>query len=161
MKKIDILFSLLRIALGFIFFWAFIDKFFGLGFATTSDKSWLQGVSPTAGFLTFGVKGAVAPFFQILAGNPFIDWLFMLGLLGIGLSLVLGIGLRIAGYSGALLVLLIYLSLFPPVNNPLVDEHVIYLLLLLIFATGKVGHRFGLTKWWRRTELVKKSPMLE
>ncbi len=161
MKKTDASFSLLRIALGFIFFWAFIDKVWGLGFATTPDKSWAQGVSPTTGFLKFGAEGIFAPFFHSLAGNPFIDWLFMLGLLGIGLSLLLGIGLKIAGYSGALLMSLLYLSLFPSKNNPLVDEHIIYLLLFLIFAKGEVGHRLSLYEWWKQTALVKKYPVLQ
>ncbi len=161
MKKIDKLFSLLRLALGFVFFWAFIDKVWGLGFATTPDKSWLQGVSPTTGFLKFGAEGIFAPFFHGLAGNPLIDWLFMLGLLGIGVSLLLGIGLRIAGYSGVLLISFLYLSLFPSENNPLVDEHIIYLLLFLIFARGEVGHRFSLYRWWGQSDLVKKYPILQ
>lgn len=160
MKKIETLFSLLRIVLGFVFFWAFIDKVFGLGFATTPDKSWLQGGSPTSGFLTFAVDGPFAPVFHLLAGNSFIDWLFMLGLLGIGVSLLLGIGLRIAGYAGALLVSLMYLSLFPSENNPLVDEHIIYLLIFLMLSTGEIGRRFSLYTWWKGTALVKKFPVL-
>lgn len=159
--KAETLWSLLRIAVGFIFFWAFIDKVFGLGFATIPEKSWLHGVSPTTGFLKFGAEGIFAPFFQSLAGNPFIDWLFMLGLLGIGVSLLLGIGLKIAGYSGALLMFLMYLSLFPSKNNPVVDEHIIYLLLFLIFAAGEIGHRFSLHKWWSKSGLVKKYPVLQ
>lgn len=147
--------------MGFIFFWAFIDKLFGLGFATTADKSWLQGVSPTIGFLKFGVHGTFAAFFNSLAGNVLVDWLFMLGLFGIGLSLLLGIGTRIAGYSGALMMTLMYLSLLPPENNPILDEHIIYLFLFLIFATGEVGHRFGLFQWWKQTRLVKKYPVLQ
>lgn len=41
----------IRIALGWVFLWAFLDKTFGLGFATPSAKSWLNGGSPTNGFL--------------------------------------------------------------------------------------------------------------
>lgn len=160
-QKLDTIWSLLRVALGFIFFWAFIDKVFGLGFATTQDKSWLDGVSPTTGFLKFAVHGPLASFFNGLAGNPLIDWLFMLGLLGIGLSLLFGIGLRIAGYSGAFLVFLMYLSLFPSENNPILDEHIIYLFIFLAFATGEIGHRFSLYHWWKQTELVKKYPVLK
>lgn len=159
--KTEVLWSLLRILLGFIFFWAFIDKVFGLGFATTPDKSWLQGVSPTAGFLKFGTEGIFAPFFHSLAGNPLVDWLFMLGLLSISVSLLLGIGLRIAGYSGTTLMSLMYLSLFPSKHNPIVDEHIIYLLLFLILAKGEVGHRFSLYAWWKQTTLVRNYPILE
>jgi len=39
----------MRILLGIIFLWAFVDKLFGLGFATSSAKSWLGGASPTSG----------------------------------------------------------------------------------------------------------------
>ena len=45
----------IRIAMGFIFLWAFLDKVFGLGFATTSDKSWLaaQPISCASAVATF------------------------------------------------------------------------------------------------------------
>ena len=36
---------------GFIFLWAFLDKSFGLGYATPSDNAWIHGGSPTTGFL--------------------------------------------------------------------------------------------------------------
>lgn len=159
--KAETLWSLLRIAVGFIFFWAFIDKVFGLGFATIPEKSWLHGVSPTTGFLKFAVHGSFASLFQSLAGNPFVDWLFMMGLLGIGLALLFGIGLKIAGYSGALLMFLMYLSLFPSKNNPILDEHIIYLFIFLSLATGEIGHRFSLYKWWKNIELVKKYRILQ
>lgn len=45
--------GLLRLGMGWIFFWAFIDKVFGLGFATATGKGWIDGVSPTFGFLKF------------------------------------------------------------------------------------------------------------
>ena len=42
----------LRIATGFIFLWAFLDKLFGLGYSTASAKSWIHGGSPTKGYLS-------------------------------------------------------------------------------------------------------------
>ena len=87
--------GLARIALGWIFLWAFFDKFLGLGYSTLPAKSWLMGTSPTTGFLK-GAAGTFAPFFNGLSGNMIVDWLFMVGLLGIGLALVLGIGMRSA-----------------------------------------------------------------
>src|SRR5689334_12004100 len=41
----------LRLLTGFVFLWAFLDKTFGLGYATASGKGWLDGGSPTKGFL--------------------------------------------------------------------------------------------------------------
>jgi thiosulfate dehydrogenase [quinone] large subunit len=37
----------LRLALGWIFLWAVIDKLFGLGFATPAKNAWIDGGSPT------------------------------------------------------------------------------------------------------------------
>lgn len=89
MNKQKIIFTALRLAMGFIFLWAFLDKVFGLGFATTAEKAWINGGSPTTGFLSFGVKGPFAEIFHNLAGVMVVDWMFMLGLLFTGLTLIL------------------------------------------------------------------------
>src|SRR5688572_9064984 len=36
-----------RLALGWVFLWAFLDKAFGLGFATSAARAWIDGGSPT------------------------------------------------------------------------------------------------------------------
>ena len=163
MKKrgIDWLLGITRIAMGFIFLWAFLDKTFGLGFATLKENAWLAGGSPTSGFLTFAVKGPLTFFYNSLAGNIFVDWLFMLGLLLIGLSLILGIFNKLATYSGSLLLLLMYSSLIPPENNPLLDDHIIYILLLFILNYYNAREKLGLGKIWAKTSLVKKVKILE
>ena len=147
--------------MGWMMLWAFLDKLFGLGFSTAAEKSWLQGGSPTFGFLKAATAGPFAAFYQSIAGNPLVDWLFMLGLLLIGTALILGIGMKIAGYSGALLMVLMWTAHLPPAQNPLLDEHIIYILIFLGFTTVKAGQWFGLGKWWVKTGLVKKSPFLE
>lgn len=159
--SVDCLWAYLRISLGLIFLWAFFDKIFGLGFATASGKSWLDGVSPTLGFLKFGTTGPLSQLYKGLAGNLLVDWLFMFGLLGIGFSLIVGIGLRIAGYSGALLMLLLWSSMLPPKNHPFLDEHIIYSLVLLIVANGNMGKTLGLGNWWSEINLVKKYTFLK
>lgn len=154
--KKDVWIGLLRISMGFIFLWAFFDKLFGLGFATSSDKSWLAGNSPTFGFLKFGTDGPFKPFFESLAGNVAVDYLFMLGLLGIGLALVLGVARKITTLSGTLLLSLMWLSLFPPKHNPILDEHIIYIFVLQLLLQLRSGEVFGLAKWWEDIPLVKK-----
>src|SRR3989338_8374456 len=94
--------------------------------------------------------------FHAMAGNPIVDWLFMLGLFGIGLAFILGIGLRIMGLCGAVLMLLMWLAVIPPKTNPIIDDHVIYFFLFLIFRELPVGETFGFGKWWQQTALVKK-----
>lgn len=157
----NIFLGLARIAPGWIFFWAFLDKVFGLGFSTKAGKGWLDGVSPTLGYLKFGSHGPFASMFQAMAGNMVVDWLYMMGLLLIGLCLIFGIGIKIAGYTGSALVLLIWLTALPPEHNPLIDEHIVYSFVLLSFTQMPVGHILGMGTWWSKNRLVKKYPFLQ
>jgi thiosulfate dehydrogenase [quinone] large subunit len=50
----------IRLALGWIFMWAFLDKLFGLGNSTPSASAWLNGGSPTKGFLGKAAAGPCA-----------------------------------------------------------------------------------------------------
>jgi thiosulfate dehydrogenase (quinone) large subunit len=163
--------ALARIGIGWVFLWAFLDKAFALGFATgraedgTIDyfgqgAAWFNGGSPTEGFLTFGTSGPFAGFFQSFAGNAFADALFMIGLLGLGVALTLGIGMRIAAASGALMLVLMWAAQLLPENNPILTEHIIYALLLVGLAMVHAGDTWGLGARWRRTELVQRYPFL-
>lgn len=149
----------LRIGMGWLFLWPFLDKLFGLGFATGPEDAWIAGGSPTFGYLKFATSGPFAPIFQGFAGNPVADWLFMLGLLSIGLALLFGVGVTIAGYSGAVMMLSLWLSNLPPEHNPFLDEHIIYTIVLIGLATVQAGQWVGLGKWW--SEKVKSYPFLE
>lgn len=140
--------------------WPFFDKVFGLGFATTPEKSWLRGGSPTLRYL----QSATGPFeslFQAMAGHPLVDALFMIGLFCTGLALFLGIGLRIAGYAGALMMLLMWMSHLPLQQNPLIDEHIVYALVFLALGSGSTGSLPCLQQWWRGTALVRRFPILQ
>lgn len=159
--KQSYLLGILRISMAFIFLWAFFDKLFGLGFSTLPKDAWTHGVSPTTGFLTFGSHGSLHMLFVSLAGQQSIDWLFMGGLLLIGLALLFGVGIKIATISGSILLFLIYLSLFPSEHNPVIDEHIIYILVLLLLNQCKDGMWFGFGNWWSHTQLVKKYQFLE
>ena len=152
---------LLRLALGWTFFWGFIDKVFGLGFATEAEAAWLNGGSPTFGFLNFGTKGPFAEVFQGMAGNVFVDWLFMLGLLGIGVALLAGVAVRAAAWAGVSMMVLMYIAGFiPPEHNPFVDEHLINAIVLFGLANSNAGATFGFQGWWRKTSVVKNLPFL-
>ena len=152
------LLAVTRIMLGFVFLWAFIDKVFGLGVATTSGKAWINGGSPTAGFLQ-SVEGPFRPIFTTLAQlGSLADWLFMLGLLGVGVALLCGTGLRIAAVAGATLLLLMWLAELPLQTNPFIDEHLIYTILLFAFAAAP--RKVSLVDWWVGHPYVKKNPWL-
>lgn len=134
MKTQKIILVLLRLSLGFVFLWAFLDKLFGLGFATTPERSWLNGGSPTTGFLTNAVKGPFADLFQMLAGVAIVDWLFMLGLLFVGLTLIFNRYVKWGALAGSVMLMLMYLALLLPENNPVIDDHIVYTLVLLLLA---------------------------
>ena len=124
----------LRFVMSFIFLWAFIDKVFGLGFATTTEKAWIHGGSPTTGFLSFGVRGPFVEFFHSLAGVVVVDWLFMLGLLFVGLTLLLNKYVLWGALAGITMMVLMWLALLFPENNPIIDEHIVYALVFALLA---------------------------
>jgi len=161
MKKENYVWALLRVCLGLIFFWSFFDKVFGLGFDTEYGKAWINGVLPAQGFLQFGAHGPLAAFYASIASSQIVAWLFIIGLFCIGLALILGIGMRIAAYTGALMMILMWSALLPPAHHPFLDEHVVYAILLFGLMQVKAGRYFGLGKWWSKTSIVKRYKLLE
>ncbi len=134
MNMQKIVLTALRFVMSFIFLWAFFDKLFGLGLATTSEKAWIHGGSPTTGFLTGGVQGPFAPLFHSLAGVVIVDWLFMLGLLFIGLTLLFNKYVFWGAIAGIAMMVLMWLALLFPANNPIIDDHIVYALVLALLA---------------------------
>jgi hypothetical protein len=56
--------------------------------------------------------------------------------------------MRIAGWGGFLLSILVWFSLFPPRGNPAIDgEHNGVRLSLLLLMFMHAGNRFGLGRW--------------
>jgi len=143
------MFAVTRVAIGFIFFWAFLDKLFGLGKSTPSERSWINGGSPTKGYLS-SLKGTFADTFADIAGKSWADWLFMIGLAGIGLALILGIGMLIAAITGTLLLVLMWLTALPLSSNPFLDDHLVYAFTIIALAATGAGLRYSLAPWWRR-----------
>lgn len=150
----------LRLATGFIFLWAFLDKTFGLGFSTLAANAWIHGGKPSQGFLNSpAVVGPLKPFFAAIA-SPATDVLFMLGMIAIGVAVMLGIGLRISAVTGTVILIFMYLAEWPfGINagstNPLVDYHIIYALALIVVAALPAGDTFGLGRAWKKLPLVQ------
>ncbi|MFI6925301.1 hypothetical protein ACIBIZ_35535 [Nonomuraea spiralis] len=141
---VDYVWAAARIAIGWIFLWAFLDKTFGWGFATPAAKAWINGGSPTTGFLKGTGENALGGLFGALAGQAWVDWLFMTGLAGIGLALVLGVGTRIAAVTGTLMLALMWAAELPLATNPFLDEHIIYAIVLVGLALTGAGTTLGL-----------------
>ena len=151
----------LRLALGWVFLWAFLDKMFGLGLATPDKNAWISGGSPTKGFLGNAVAGPFEGLYHSIAGAVWADWLFMIGLAAIGTALILGIGMRLAAAAGGLLLVLMWTAVLPPENNPFMDDHLIYAGVLAVLALTAAGETLGLGKVWARLPLVQRLPWLK
>ena len=136
----------LRFVMAFIFLWAFVDKVFGGGFKTKPVDAWINGGSPTTGFLKFGTHGPFVEMFKLLAGIQLVDWMFMLGLLFVGLTLLLNKYVVWGAVAGIVMMVLMWLSLFPPENNPIIDEHVVYILVLALLAMKSREGQLGWEK---------------
>lgn len=156
------LLAIARIIIGLFFLWPFLDKLVGLGFATPVGKGWFAGTAPAQGFIS-RIDNPLGAILKPIFGNPFGDFLFMFGLLGIGVAMIFGAGLRIAAWGGTFLVALMWLSELPfaqtamvngqlvrGATNPFLDDHWLEALILLVCAYGLAGDTWGVGKTWAR-----------
>ena len=134
MKFLSSSLAALRVCMGALFLLA------GLSKLTTAGWS-------AAGYLS-GATGPFASWFQSMAGNAFVDGLNVWGQLLIGLALLLGVGVRAASFFGGLMMLLYYFAAFESnTAHGLIEEHIVYIFVLLVLASGMAGRHFGLGKW--------------
>jgi thiosulfate dehydrogenase (quinone) large subunit len=176
-KGLQRVFGLLRLAMGWTFLWAFIDKLFGLGFSTGRNvetgaivfggpDAWINGGSPTAGVLGFALKGPFKGFYESITGftmtaaGPqaagWVDWVYMLSMLAIGLALILGIGVRLAAVGGIIWMGIFYTATaIWPEHNPFLDDHVVEAIVLAALFLANAGRYYGLGKVWQNLAWVK------
>jgi thiosulfate dehydrogenase [quinone] large subunit len=167
--------AVLRIAFGLTFLWAFFDKLLGLGFATGavtnaagaktgidffSKDAWINGGNPTLGFLKFGATGPFKGFYNSIAGEAWVNWAFMLGLLFIGVALTFGIAMRIGTVAGFVLYLMMWSVALWPANNPVIDDHVLGAISMVVLGLALAGDTWGLGKIWSHRHLVARHPVL-
>ena len=163
--------AVLRVSMGFVFVWAFLDKTFGLHYATPSAKAWIHGGSPTKGFLNSVEVGPLQSWFHSIAGTWWADWLFMLGLLGVGLTLILGVLMYAGAAAGVALLGLMWLAEFPLAQhtsagaasgstNPFADYHYIYAVVLVVLALTGAARTWGLGQWWAARSVIRRHPWL-
>ena len=143
---------LLRLALGWVFLYAGLTK--------VLSPDWTA-----AGYL----KGAktFTDLYQWFAADANIGWVSFLNQWGqvlIGAAMILGIGVRIASWGGALMMLLYYFPVlvFPKIgaNSYLVDEHIIYALVFLVFGALGSQSTWGVSAWLKSKGLLQKPAWL-
>jgi thiosulfate dehydrogenase (quinone) large subunit len=138
---------LLRLALGWMFFYAGITKVFD---PEWSAEGYLQNASLFPEFYSWLASPEILPIV-----NYMNEW----GLTLLGVSLILGIFVRLSSVLGAALMILYYLPIvemkafefFPQLILPhigehsvIVDEHIVLTLALLVLAVFRAGRAWGL-----------------
>jgi thiosulfate dehydrogenase (quinone) large subunit len=167
----DRVLAVLRITMGLTFLWALLDKTFGLGYSTTSAQAWLHGGSPTQGFLAHVEVGPMQSVLRDWAGTGWVDWLFMLTLLGLSIGLVLGIGLRVSALAGGVLLAFMWIAEWPLARfdstgaatsstNPVIDYHVVFIVVLIALAAFAAGNTWGLGRRWASLPVIHRNPWL-
>ncbi|MCE0534141.1 hypothetical protein LWF15_01335 [Kineosporia rhizophila] len=160
------LFAVLRLSVGFVFLWAALDKTFGLGYSSSGEKAWVNGNSPTKGFLSFVDQGPFASVFNDLAGLAVVDILFMVGMFAVGVALIAGVAMNVAAVSGALIMVLMWAAEWPMAQstnageptgstNPFMDYHIVYALVLFALVAVHAGRVWGLGRTWEQLPVVK------
>lgn len=152
--------GLLRMLLGWIFLWAFLDKLLGLGMDTPASQAWVNGGSPAGGYLQFALEGKMLQDVFVGMAGPVTDVLFMAALLAVGVGVTLGIGMRLATAGGVLLMASLWLANLPLLRNPMVDQHVIYAVALMALTALDAGRTWGMGRAWADTALVRRVPLL-
>jgi len=136
-QKISLFF--LRISMGWLFFWAGITKVLD---PTWSAAGYLQGAKTFTNFYLWLTTPG------LLSLTNFVnEW----GLTLLGATLILGVFVRLSSVLGAMLMLLYYFPIlqfpYPNVHSFIVDEHIIYISVLLFFAATRAGRVWGLERW--------------
>lgn len=145
---------LLRVGMGWLFLYAGFDKL--------RNPAW-----SAAGY----IKRAklFTPFYSWLAEPtilPVVNFLNEWGLTLIGLSLILGIFVRLSSYLGVIMMLLYYFAIstfnfpYPTSHSFLVEEHIIYSAALIVLAAFEAGRVWGLEPWCSRLPICSRYPVL-
>ncbi len=142
-----------RLAMAWTFLYAASHQVF--------DPNW-----SVAGFLkgTKTFHDVYAPFTSA-AWAPTLTFLVEYGHLLIGLSLLLGLFVRVSAGCGILLLLLYWTAHmnFPYIenkNNFLLDYHIVYAGVLVQLIVERAGHVWGLDAWAERLAFFARHPKL-
>ena len=125
--------------MGWLMFYAGITKILN---PTWSAAGYLKGAKTFTGFYQWLLSPDILPTINFVN-----EW----GLALLGVSLIFGVFVRLSSVLGAVLMLLYYFVIldFPPPNafSYIVDEHVIYALVLIFCAATRAGRVWGLENW--------------
>lgn len=136
--------TVLRITTGWLMFYAGIVKVLDTSW---SAAGYLANAKTFTGFYEWLAQPGLLPIVNFIN-----EWALTL----LGVSLILGIGVRLSSILGAILMLLYY---FPAADFPfvahgfIVDDHIIYAAVLAFFAAVRAGRYYGLDKRHKKSWL--------
>ena len=152
--------AIFRIAVGYMMLWGFLDKMFGLGYETPAGGALIDGVSPSS-YVTWMTGGIFGDLFDSIAGNAFIDFLMMAGMLVMGITLVTGIASKLTTIFMGMFLLVMYCIHVPPTDNPILDYHITWIITLAaVYLLGGFD-RLSLNARWKELGIVKRFRILE
>lgn len=129
----------LRVATGWMMFYAGITKLMNPAW---SAEGYLRGAKTFPGLFAWFASPGVLPVVNFLN-----EW----GLTLLGVSLILGFGVRLSSILGSVLMLLYYFPIldgwYPNAHSFIVDEHLIYAAALLVLAAVRAGRVWGVDGW--------------
>ena len=143
---------ILRVSMGWLMLYAGLTKVLN---PQWSAAFYLKDAKMFGGFFQWFMRPEIM---------PITNWLNEWGLTVLGVSLILGVFVRLTSIYGVVLMLLYY---FPILDFPyagehsfIVDEHIIYTLVLLFFAAIRAGRVWGLENWCAKLPICSKFPKL-
>lgn len=148
-EKISLL--LLRVSLGWLFLYSGITKILN---PEWSSLKYLEGAKMFTGFFAWMTQPSVLSVIDLMN-----EW----GQLLLGISLILGIAVRLSTTLGAILMALYYMALPFPYPNPqsfIIDQHIIYALVMIYLGAIHAGRVYGLETWCSNLPICSKFPRL-
>lgn len=67
--------------------------------------------------------------------------------------------MRIAATSGVAMLVLMWMASLPLENNPFLDDHRVYAIVLVGLTAANAGRTLGLGRTWEKLALVQRYPV--
>ncbi|MEK7567210.1 MAG: DoxX family protein [Patescibacteria group bacterium] len=151
-KSYKISLFVLRVAMGWMMLYAGVTKIID---PSWSSAGYLKGAKTFTSFFQWFLQPGVLPITDFIN-----EW----GLTLLGVSLILGIGVRLSSVLGAVLMMLYYFPIlqfpYPDPHSYIVNSHIIYALVLLFFAAARAGRVYGLENWCANLPICRNFPGL-
>lgn len=144
--------TILRVSMGWLMLYAGVTKIINPNWTAAG---YLKGAKTFPGFFQSLLDPSII---------PIIDFVNEWGLTLLGISLILGIGVRLSGFLGGILMLFYYFPVleFPYIkpHSYIIDDHIIYALVLFFLGAIRAGRYYGLENWCANLPICRNNPRL-